>query len=58
MGMRPTQYGTQIPYEEKHTTVVGTSPTLNRPDAVDKVTGRARYAADIQLQGMLIGKVM
>ena len=58
MGMRPTQYGTQIPYEEKHTTVVGTSPTLNRPDAVDKVTGRARYAADIQLQGMLIGKVL
>ena len=36
--------------------VVGTRP--NRPDGVDKVTGRARYGADTYAPGMLIGKVL
>ena len=57
MGMMPSPYGTQLPYEEKDTKVVGTNPK-ERPDAVDKVTGRARYAADINLPGQLIGKVL
>ena len=29
-----------------------------RPDGVDKVTGRARFGADITLPGMLVGKVL
>ncbi len=40
----------------KHFKVVGTRPV--RHDGVDKVTGRARYGADIQLQGLLHGKVL
>ena len=36
--------------------VVGTRPI--RHDGYDKVTGRARYAADISLPGMLHGKVL
>ena len=36
--------------------VVGTRPI--RHDGLDKVTGRARYAADIQLPGLLHGKVL
>ena len=36
--------------------VVGTRPV--RHDGVDKVTGRARYAADINLPGMLYGKIL
>ena len=35
--------------------VVGTRPV--RPDGVDKVTGRARYGADISLPGMLWGRI-
>jgi len=57
MGMKPSPFGTQIPYEEKELKVVGTNPSA-RPDAVDKVTGKARYAADINLPGQLIGKVL
>ncbi len=57
MGMMPSPYGTQIPYEEKDLKVVGTNPTA-RPDAIDKVTGKARYAADINLPGQLVGKVL
>ena len=37
-------------------TQVGTRPV--RPDGVDKVTGRARYGADLSMPGMLIGKVL
>ena len=29
-----------------------------RPDGVDKVTGRAQYGADINLLGLLHGKVL
>jgi CO/xanthine dehydrogenase Mo-binding subunit len=36
--------------------VVGTRPI--RHDGFDKVTGRARYAADIHLPGMLFGKLL
>ncbi|MGH7962603.1 MAG: xanthine dehydrogenase family protein molybdopterin-binding subunit, partial [Candidatus Binatia bacterium] len=36
--------------------VVGTRPI--RHDGIDKVTGRARYGADISLPGMLHGKVL
>lgn len=57
MGRAPTPFGTMIKYEEKNLKVVGGKPK-DRPDAVDKVTGRARYAADINLPGQLIGKVL
>ena len=36
--------------------VVGTTPI--KPDGVDKVTGRAKFGADTQLPGTLIGKVL
>ncbi|MAT14744.1 MAG: oxidoreductase, partial [Planctomyces sp.] len=36
--------------------VIGTRPI--RPDGVDKVTGRARYGADIRLSGMIHGAVL
>ena len=29
-----------------------------RPDGVDKVTGRAKFGADLHLPGMLIGRVL
>ena len=31
---------------------------VNRPDGIDKVTGRARYGADISAPGQLVGKVL
>ena len=36
--------------------VVGTRPI--RPDGVDKVTGRARFGADYNLPGQLVGRVL
>ena len=36
--------------------IIGTRPV--RHDGVDKVTGRAKYGADIQLAGMLHGKIL
>ena len=36
--------------------VVGTRPL--RPDGVDKVTGRAKFGADVHVANMLIGKVL
>ena len=36
--------------------VVGTTPI--KPDGVDKVTGRAKFGADTQLPGMLVGKIL
>ena len=47
---------TMIKYLERDLKVVGTRPP--RPDGVDKVTGRARYGADISLPGQLVGKVL
>ena len=35
---------------------VGSRPV--RPDGVDKVTGRAKFGADLHLPGMLVGKVL
>ncbi|MGH6905044.1 MAG: xanthine dehydrogenase family protein molybdopterin-binding subunit, partial [Geminicoccaceae bacterium] len=35
---------------------IGTRPL--RPDGVDKVTGRARFGADVSLPGMLVGRVL
>ena len=35
---------------------VGTRPV--RPDGVDKVTGRAKFGADLAMQGQLVGKVL
>ena len=35
---------------------IGTRP--NRPDGADKVTGRARFGADFNLPGQLVGKVL
>ncbi len=36
--------------------IVGTRP--RRPDGVDKVTGRAKFGADLYLPGMLVGKTL
>ena len=36
--------------------IIGTRPV--RHDGVDKVTGRAKYGADVQLAGMLHGKIL
>jgi len=41
---------------ERELTVVG--KPLNRRDAAEKVTGRAKYAGDIRLDGMLYGKTL
>ena len=35
---------------------VGSRPV--RPDGVDKVTGRAKFGADLAMPGMLIGRVL
>ena len=47
---------TTLKYQEKALKLVGTRPL--RPDGVDKVTGRARFGADYNLSGQLIGKVL
>ena len=39
-----------------HVPVVGSRPP--RPDGADKVTGRARYGADLSLPGMVWGAVL
>ncbi len=36
--------------------IVGSRPV--RPDGVDKVTGRAKYGADLFAPGMLIGRIL
>ncbi len=41
---------------ERPLKIVGTRPL--RPDGVDKVTGRARFGADLRLPNMLAGKVL
>ena len=43
-------------YIDSNLKVVGTRPI--RPDGVDKVTGRAIYAADTRAAGMLWGKIL
>ena len=55
--MNPTQTLEPVETEvEKKYKVIGTRPI--RHDGVDKVTGRAVYGADVQLPGMLHGKVL
>jgi CO/xanthine dehydrogenase Mo-binding subunit len=41
---------------ERNLKIVGTRPV--RPDGVDKVTGRAKFGADLHVANMLIGKVL
>jgi CO/xanthine dehydrogenase Mo-binding subunit len=41
---------------EREFRVVGTRPL--RPDGVDKVTGRAKFGADLYVANMLVGKVL
>src|SRR5262245_24489507 len=36
--------------------IVGTRPV--RPDGVDKVTGRARFGADRNMSGQLVGRIL
>ncbi|MER8436999.1 xanthine dehydrogenase family protein molybdopterin-binding subunit [Mesorhizobium sp. M1393] len=43
-------------YSGRNFTSVGTRPL--RPDGVDKVTGRARYGADFNMAGQLVGRVL
>ncbi len=44
------------PDQNRKFNVVGTRP--NRPDGMDKVTGRARFGADASAPGMLVGRVL
>ncbi len=46
----------QARYEAKSFKSVGTRPV--RPDGVDKVTGRARYGADFNMPGQLVGRIL
>ncbi|RWM22915.1 MAG: xanthine dehydrogenase family protein molybdopterin-binding subunit [Mesorhizobium sp.] len=43
-------------YSSRSFASVGTRPI--RPDGVDKVTGRARYGADFNMAGQLVGRVL
>ena len=49
-----------MPYETDYTnqkfSVIGNR--VNRPDGVDKVTGRAKYGADASAAGQLVGKIL
>ena len=49
-------YKPNIVLSNKEYNVVGTRPI--RHDGLDKVTGRARYGADINLPGLLYGKIL
>lgn len=43
-------------YQSQKFSSVGTRP--QRPDGIDKVTGRARYGADFHMPGQLVGRVL
>ena len=47
---------TQTATEQSQYKVIGTRPV--RPDGADKVTGRAKYGADLNLTGMLAGYIL
>ena len=49
-------YKPNIVLSNQEFNVVGTRPV--RPDGADKVTGKAHYSADINLPGLLYGKVL
>ena len=48
--------GHEQKYVDKKYEVVGTR--FNRPDGIDKVTGKARYGADASAPGQLVGRVL
>ena len=48
--------GLDATYQDQKYTSVGTRPV--RPDGIDKVTGRARYGADFNMPGQLVGRVL
>ena len=54
--MTTTAYEPNLVLSTGDYNVVGTRPI--RHDGLDKVTGRARYSADIQLPGLLHGKML
>ena len=54
--MTTQTYEPNIVLSNQEFDVIGTRPI--RPDGLDKVTGRARYSADIHLPGMLHGKLL
>lgn len=43
-------------YSTRNFSSIGTRPI--RPDGVDKVTGRARYGADFNMAGQLVGRIL
>ncbi|MFT4853617.1 MAG: CO/xanthine dehydrogenase Mo-binding subunit [Bacteroidia bacterium] len=43
-------------YKDREFKVIGSR--VNRPDGIDKVTGRAKYGADASAPGQLVGKVL
>lgn len=43
-------------YSGRNFSSVGTRPI--RPDGIDKVTGRARYGADFNMAGQLVGRIL
>ena len=45
-----------LDYTGQNLKSVGTRPI--RPDGVDKVTGRARYGADFNMPGQLVGRIL
>ena len=45
-----------IDYSSREFNHIGTRPV--RPDGVDKVTGRANFGADVQVNGMIYGRVV
>ena len=47
---------TEAPDADRRFVQVGTRPV--RPDGIDKVTGRARFGADLSVPGMLVGGVL
>ena len=54
--MATQTYEPNIVLSTQEYATVGTRPI--RHDGLDKVTGRARYSADIHLPGMLVGKLL
>ena len=54
--VKPNQGVSMTTATPKKYKVIGQSPV--RHDGVDKVTGRAVYGADLNLPGMLYGKVL
>ena len=46
----------EAPVSDRQFAVVGTRPV--RPDGIDKVTGHAKYGADLYASDMLVGKIL